>query len=148
MLRLPDAHPTVLGLSLRWWYHRHAALASSRWKRRGLPGSWGTLAFMPCSKTPVKFARPDREGEVSEEELRFSGGFRPGQCAHFLVSPLVLKQKPRGFANVAFRHSGRRQLSRCHRFRSSMLAALSARCPCFATFLPGRPATQDSLASG
>ena len=30
-----------------WYRHRRW------WKRSGLPGSWGTLVFMPCSQTPV-----------------------------------------------------------------------------------------------
>lgn len=36
-----------------------ASGSRSRRTRRGLPGSWGTLALMPCSQTPVEPTRPD-----------------------------------------------------------------------------------------
>ena len=34
-------------------FYRGARAASSRWRRRDLPGSWTTLAYMPRSSTPA-----------------------------------------------------------------------------------------------
>ena len=34
-------------------FYRGARAASSRWRKRGLPGSWTTLAYMPRSQTPA-----------------------------------------------------------------------------------------------
>ena len=34
-------------------FYRGARAASSRWRRRDIPGSWATLAYMPRSSTPA-----------------------------------------------------------------------------------------------
>ena len=34
-------------------FYRGARAASSRWRRRDIPGSWATLAYMPRSQTPA-----------------------------------------------------------------------------------------------
>ena len=38
--------------------HRGARAASARWRRRDLPGSWTTLAYMPRSSTPTERRPP------------------------------------------------------------------------------------------
>ena len=81
------------------------------------------------------------EDEVSEEELRFAGGFRPSQCPHFLVSPLAVNLMPRGATNVAFRKPNGVGFHNVTDF-GAQSHGLSARCPCFAAFLPGFPVVQ------
>ena len=42
--------------------HRGARAASARWRRRDLPGSWTTLAYMPRSSTPTERRPQARSG--------------------------------------------------------------------------------------
>ena len=50
LLRSPGAGRFPVGLD---HFYRGARAASSRWRRRDLPGSWTTLAYMPRSSTPA-----------------------------------------------------------------------------------------------
>src|SRR5690606_14464231 len=52
----------------------------ARRTRRGLPGSWGTLAFMPCSQTPVESSRPDQEDDVVQGSRGSLAAFASCQC--------------------------------------------------------------------
>ena len=49
-LRSPGAGRFPVGLD---HFYRGARAASHRWRRRDLPGSWTTLAYMPRSSTPA-----------------------------------------------------------------------------------------------
>ena len=49
-LRSPGSGPLPRGLDC---FYRGARTASLRWRKRGLPGSWATLAHMPRSSTPA-----------------------------------------------------------------------------------------------
>ena len=50
LLRSPGAGQLPEGLD---HFYRGARAASARWRRRDIPGSWTTLAYMPRSSTPA-----------------------------------------------------------------------------------------------
>ena len=64
-------------------FYRGARAASSRWRRRDLPGSWTTLAYMPRSQTPA-----DRRTQATSGPTMWSSVYATTSTPHRLLSGL------------------------------------------------------------
>ena len=58
-------------------FYRGARAASSRWRRRDIPGSWATLAYMPRSRTPA-----DRRTQAPTGPARWSSALLTASTPH------------------------------------------------------------------
>ena len=129
MLRLPDVPASLRLVTLL------GSSSALLWKRRDLPGSWGTLRAHALLSDPGGMRALTLEDDFSSGELLFPAAFAVRRC---LIPALGRWLAASRHAHFAFRlHNG--VGFHVMIYLGAQSHGLFARCLRFAAFLPGAP---------